>query len=262
MAELTKIEWADATWNPWMGCQKVSPGCDNCYMFRDMKAYGRDPDILTKSKTKFGEPLKWAEPKRIFTCSWSDFFIAGADQWREEAWDIIRRTPQHTYLILTKRPGRMKKWAREHGWLDNVWAGVSVENTAYLHRLEHIKDVPAPVIFASFEPLLEWIDLTSVLEPEPIFQWGIIGGESGPNARPMEIEWLDNMVKQMLAYGVSPFVKQVGSVHVERLTGKRGKLGGELEKFLPSDLWIRDVPHVETRSNGEGAEAQYQTRMI
>ncbi len=95
MSETTGIQWTEATWNPWRGCHKVSAGCKHCYMFREQIRYGSDPNQVLRSKTTFYDPLKWQEPKRIFTCSWSDWFIEEADPWRAEAWDIIRKTPQH-----------------------------------------------------------------------------------------------------------------------------------------------------------------------
>ena len=101
------ISWTEATWNPWMGCTKVSEGCDNCYMFREQRQYGNDPEVVRRSKTKFRFPLTLKEPSLIFTCSWSDWFHVDADPWRDEAWEIVRATPQHTYQILTKRPGRI-----------------------------------------------------------------------------------------------------------------------------------------------------------
>ena len=108
MAKTTGIEWATATWNPWHGCTKVSPGCAHCYMYRDKTRYGQNPAAVTRSKTTFFDPLKWKEPQaRIFTCSWSDFFIEEADAWRPEAWNIIQNTPQHSYLILTKSIARL-----------------------------------------------------------------------------------------------------------------------------------------------------------
>src|SRR3990172_778380 len=105
MGKITGISWTDATYNPWYGCLKVSPGCKQCYMYRDMERYGKDPKVVTRAKpATFNSPLKWTEPQRVFTCSWSDYFIEQADEWRDEAWDIIRRTPHLTYQILTKRP--------------------------------------------------------------------------------------------------------------------------------------------------------------
>ena len=127
MGHNSKIEWTQATWNPWHGCIKVSAGCKFCYMYRDKERFQQNPMNVTRSKSRFNDPLKWEDPKLVFTCSWSDFFIPQADQWRSAAWDVIRKTPQHTYQILTKRPERI----REHlpGWFDaleNVWIGVRI----------------------------------------------------------------------------------------------------------------------------------------
>ena len=97
MGNISHIQWTDSTWNPWHGCKKVSDGCKFCYMYRDKERYGQDPTQVTKSKTKFAEPLLWKESRKIFTCSWSDFFIDEADEWRQNAWDIIKATPQHIY---------------------------------------------------------------------------------------------------------------------------------------------------------------------
>jgi protein gp37 len=139
--DISNIEWTDATWNPWMGCEHVSPGCDNCYMFTDMRRYGSNPEAIRRSKTKFKDPLKWARNRqryghinKIFTCSWSDFFITDADEWRDDAWNIIRRTPMLTYQVLTKRPVLIRRrlpsdWG--YGW-PNCWLGVTVESRAYL----------------------------------------------------------------------------------------------------------------------------------
>ena len=163
MSERTGIGWTEATWNPWHGCHKVSPGCKNCYMFREKRQYGQDPDVVVRSKTKFYDPLKWKEPRLVFTCSWSDWFIEEADAWRDEAWDIIRRTP-HTYQILTKRIER----AADHlppGWpLPNVWLGVSVENQRYAdERIPRLLDIPAAVRFVSYEPALGPVDFQRFL---------------------------------------------------------------------------------------------------
>jgi len=149
MAQTTGISWTDATWNPWHGCRKISAGCKYCYMFRDKERYGQDPTVVMRSKSNFNDPLKWAmdteqigflpgkdkEPSafvgmKIFTCSWSDFFIQEADEWRADAWNIIRDTPEFTYQILTKRPERIMEclppdWGRGY---ENVWLGVSVED--------------------------------------------------------------------------------------------------------------------------------------
>jgi protein gp37 len=110
MGKITSISWTNYTWNPWIGCSKVSPGCDGCYMFAWAKARGWNPEIVQRSKTTFRDPLKWAVPGFVFTCSLSDFFHRGADGWRLEAWDIMRRTPHLTYQVLTKRPGLAVAW--------------------------------------------------------------------------------------------------------------------------------------------------------
>lgn len=167
MAETTGIGWTGATWNPWMGCTKVSPGCAHCYMFREQLRYKQNPELVRLSKTKFFEPLKWKTSKLIFTCSWSDWFHEAADGWRDEAWDVIRRTPQHTYQILTKRPERMadhmpKDWGK--GW-GNVWLGTSVENQRWIERVPKLLEIPAPVHFVSAEPLLGALDLSQYLAP-------------------------------------------------------------------------------------------------
>src|ERR1700730_8023129 len=154
MAETSAIEWTQATWNPWHGCHKVSPGCAHCYMYRDKRRYGQDPSTVVRSKTSFDAPQKWDEAKVIFTCSWSDFFVAEADEWRTEAWEVIRQTPRHTYQILTKRPERIPGHLPS-GWpFPNVWLGTSVENPRFYWRIEALKGVAASVRFLSLEPLL------------------------------------------------------------------------------------------------------------
>ncbi|MFL5313065.1 MAG: DUF5131 family protein [Myxococcales bacterium] len=156
MGDQTGISWTESTWNPWMGCTRVSPGCDGCYMFREQRQYGNDPELVRRSKTKFDAPLKWEEPKLVFTCSWSDWFHVNADDWRDEAWDIIRRSPQHTFQILTKRPGRIHH-CLPADWGDgypNVWLGVSVESAAFVSRVDVLRGIPAALRFISAEPLL------------------------------------------------------------------------------------------------------------
>lgn len=208
MAERSGIEWTDATWNPWRGCTKVSAGCDNCYMFREQIRYGRDPEVVTRSKTTFGDPLKWKLPKVVFTCSWSDWFHEAADPWRGDAWDVIRRTPQHTYLILTKRPGRMARhlpWSAFGDPWPNVWLGTSIENDATGFRARQLKVHPATVRFISAEPLLGPValDLSGI-------QWVIAGGESGPGWRPTDLDWLRSLRDACVGAGVKFFLKQLG----------------------------------------------------
>ncbi len=210
MGKTSGIEWTHATWNPWHGCIKVSPGCKNCYMYRDKRRFGQNPQQIVRSKTTFFDPLSWARPSRIFTCSWSDWFLEEADEWREEAWDVIRSTPHHTYQILTKRPDRILNclpgdW--NIGW-ENVWLGVSIENQEYLFRKQKLVDVPCKVRFISAEPLIGAIDLGSL----SLIDWVITGGESGPSAREMDVDWARSIRDQCLVADVPFFHKQNGGV--------------------------------------------------
>ncbi len=206
MGESSAIEWTEATWNPWHGCLKVSPGCAHCYMYRDKRRYGQDPSLVVRSKTSFDAPRRWKEPKMIFTCSWSDFFVAEADQWRTEAWEVIRKTPQHTYQILTKRPERICGRLPE-GWpLQNVWLGVSVENPHFYWRIDSLRKIPASVRFLSLEPLLSSMPRL----PLEGISWVVVGGESGPGCRPMKAEWVREIREQCERAGVAFFFKQWG----------------------------------------------------
>jgi protein gp37 len=206
MAKNSAIEWTDGTWNPWYGCIKVSPGCRNCYMYREQKQYGGNPYDVRRSKTRFQEPLKWQDGRAIFTCSWSDFFLDKAGSWRPEAWEIIQQTPRHTYLILTKRPERIEAHLPE-GWpWPHVWLGVSIESRAYLWRADVLRRIPAAGRFLSLEPLLEDLgplDLRGI-------SWVIVGGESGPTPRPMAPEWIRSIRDQCVAAHVPFFFKQWG----------------------------------------------------
>ncbi len=260
MGTTTAIEWTATylpdgsvipgkSWNPWQGCTKVSPGCGHCYMFRDKRRYGQDPSTVVRSKDPtFYAPLKWAAPGKVFTCSWSDWFHAAADPWRDEAWAIIRATPHLTYQILTKRPERIKPYLPAD-WGDgypNVWLGTSVENQRWTTRIDELLAVPARVRFLSCEPLLGLVDLERWLayhdsNGEPTFprrdsglHWVIVGGESGPDARPMHPDWARSLRDQCQAAGVAFFFKQWGEwapVPLERetwhdfldLTGKIGQ---------------------------------------
>jgi protein gp37 len=208
MAKKSLIEWTDSSWNPWQGCIKISPGCKNCYMYRNKKRFGKNPKAVVRSKTTFNDPLHWKSPRLIFACSWSDWFIKEADEWRPEAWDIIKQTPQHTYQILTKRPERIldhlpQDWGKG---LPNVWLGVSIENQDYLFRKEILVKIPAILKFISAEPLLGPIDFGNLDE----IDWMITGGESGPNARPMKPEWAISIKDQCQKAGIIYFHKQNG----------------------------------------------------
>lgn len=209
MGDRSIIEWTDSTWNPWRGCDKVSPGCSECYMFRDQKRYGRDPSVVVRaSDGTFFAPVrsrKWEREREaaiaargrhfVFTCSWSDWFHETADPWREEAWEIIRSTPRSIYQILTKRPERIRDhlpadWGNGY---PNVWLGTTIENRAFVDRADLLRAVPAAVRFISAEPLLgplvfdgatrhTWADYPAgPLLPLDLSEidWIIVGGESG-----------------------------------------------------------------------------------
>lgn len=245
MGDRSAIEWTDATWNPWRGCCKVSPGCAHCYMFRDQERFGRDPSIVTRcSPATFNAPLKWAAGRMVFTCSWSDWFHEDADGWRDEAWNIIAATPQHIYQILTKRPERIidhlpASWD-ENGW-PNVWLGVSIENRRFVNRADLLRKVPAAVRFVSAEPLLGplissrggWND--GHVGPELLLHgidWLIAGGESGPGHRPMRAEWVQRLRDCCVDEGVAFFLKQWGG----------SRPGGEA--LLEGREW-REMPRVQ-----------------
>lgn len=208
MAKNSKIDWTDHTWNSWQGCHKVSPGCANCYMFRDKKRYGQDPSTVIRSKpATFNQPLHWKDPAKVFVCSWSDFFIEEADPWRDEAWDIMRKTPHLTYLLLTKRPERIMQ-SLPHDWvLPNVWLGVTAENQEQADKRIPYLDNLGCTTFVSVEPMLSFVFLN--LSIDPFIDWVICGGESGPNARMMKPEWAESLKQQCNDAGVPFFMKQM-----------------------------------------------------
>ena len=231
MGEHSAIQWTDNTWNPWMGCKKVSPGCKFCYSYRQQTAWGMDPTEIRRSKTKFYEPLKWRKPVKVFTCSWSDFFIEQADAWRDEAWEVIRKTPHLTYQILTKRPQNIKDRLPDNwgsGW-PNVWLGVSVENEDYLWRVDALRTVFAVVRFISYEPALGQVDFTPYIR---VIQWIISGGES-KSPRSANLEWFRGVRDLCIQYGVAYFHKQNGGNRkIDEAYGGR-KLDGKIWHQFP-----------------------------
>lgn len=235
MGETTRIEWTRSpdgtpggTWNPWQGCTHVSPGCDNCYAERLAKRTGHDFNVVRRSAdATFYAPLRWqkalektGKQKRVFPCSIADFFHRGADAWRAEAWEIMGKTPNIIYLVLTKRIDRAEAWYKVNGWLPNVWLGMSVESLAFVSRLDVLARIPAPVRFVSAEPLLGPLDLKPWLGSlcgEPCscvlgqtLDQVIVGGESGPYARPMHPDWVRRIRDDCQAAGVPFFFKQWG----------------------------------------------------
>ena len=232
MGKDSAIEWTDATWNPWMGCTKVSAGCKNCYMFREQIRYGHDPAVIRRSKTTFYDPKKWEEPRRIFVCSWSDFFHEDVPpEWRITAWTIMRNNPRHTFLLLTKRPENIK-YTILSDWFEqspNIWLGVTAENQDNIDRLSALYDIPAATKFLSAEPLLGHLDLS---EHMGFIDWVIVGGESGPNFRPMKEEWATDIRDQCIEHGVPFFFKQWAGINPKK--DPRGMmLDGKIWKETP-----------------------------
>ena len=242
MGNQTSIEWTDSTWNPWQGCHHVSPGCEQCYMFSEKRRYGQDPDVVVRSKpTTFNLPLRLRQRQRVFTCSWSDFFIKEADPWREEAWEIIRNTPHLTYQILTKRIERAAErlpWGEGEPW-PNVWLGVSAEDQPTARRrIPLLCSIRAAVRFVSFEPLLGPIELISASGTLwPYLHWAIIGGESGSGARPCNLAWIRSLKEQCQEWKVPVFCKQGGSSNRCAHDSKGG-----CWECMPADLKIREYP--------------------
>lgn len=236
MGQNSGIQWTDDTRNFWQGCHKVSPGCKNCYMYRDKKRFGQDPTTVIRSAPATFNGKKDKGPL-VFVCSWSDFFIEEADPWRDEAWGLIRSRPDLTFQILTKRPQNIRDrlpddWGS--GWL-NVWLGVSVEDTQNLWRIVYLEDMenPPPVRFVSYEPALEYVDFTAF---SPTIDWLISGGESGPNFRPARLDWFRQVRDDCLKNEIPFFHKQHGGkVKVNGAWGGR-ILDGEVWQQMPEGL--------------------------
>lgn len=247
MSKNTAISWTNATWNPWHGCKKVSTGCKYCYMYRDKDRYGQNPtQVIRSSKSTFNLPKRLKEPQLVFTCSWSDFFIQEADQWRAEAWQIIKNTPHLTYQILTKRPERIKDclppdWG-ENGY-PNVWIGISAENQTTLEqRWPYFLDFPARVKFLSLEPLIGPLELnTNRLKDREAFRgrsellntinWVIVGGESGNKTgkyryRECNTLWIESIYNACIGFGIPLFIKQLGT-HLASIHGLKSKAGAD-----------------------------------
>lgn len=255
MAENTKIQWTDHTVNFWTGCIKVSPGCKYCYMYRDQERYGKNPtDVLQVKQKTIDRILRKAEPgDKIFTCSWSDFFIKEADLWRDWAWGIIRSRPDLQWQILTKRPERIADclppdWGE--GW-PNVWLGVSVETQKEAdNRIHQLIKVDCKVRFLSIEPILGRVDLGGYLVvPDMVLKnpihWVIIGGESGNENgkykyRPSQLGWYKDIVKVCTESNVPVFVKQLGTF-IAKKDCLADRNGGNIEEFPPS-LQVREFP--------------------
>ncbi len=278
MSDDSKIEWTDATWNPVTGCTKMSPGCDHCYAetfaerWRGIKGHHFEQGFDVRLRPERLEiPLHWKRPRRIFVNSMSDVFHESVPSgFIACMFAVMAATPQHTYQVLTKRHGRMRSLlnsdefaiksacaalskgldvAEGAPWpLPNVWLGVSTENQKWANiRIPALLDTPAAVRFVSAEPLLGPIRMRAsllvgrILDPPDGIGWVIGGGESGPGARPCEIDWLRSLRDQCIDAGVPVFIKQLGSVLGHRLDA--GSKGGDWSAW-PEDLRIREFPRI------------------
>jgi protein gp37 len=261
MGAKTEIEWADATWNPWQGCTPVSEGCENCYMYAAKRRYGQDPTKIARSSDKtFNMPLSLPAGQRVFVCSWSDFLHERVpDAWRIEALRIMVERDDLTFMILTKRARRagwLAKWA---GVCPNVWIGVTTENQRRAdERIPALLRTPAALRFVSVEPMLDRMDLgrylgvvhediAETMNPDggaaqgaffhnPWMEgidWVIVGGETGPKARPMDPDWARAVRDQCKEAGVPFFFKQMA----ERAP-------------IPEDLMVREFPKEKKQNDG------------
>ena len=226
MADGSAIEWTDATWNPVTGCSKISRGCDNCYAERFSERFRGVPDHpfssgfdLTLRPERIQQPLNWRKPRMIFVNSMSDLFHKDVPrEFIDKVFDTMERADWHVFQLLTKRSSLMLKYlgnryAKGRG-PRHIWCGVSIEDEQARSRLSHLQKAPASVRFLSLEPLLgplAHLDLTGI-------DWVIVGGESGPGARPMDADWVRGIRDQCLRQGVAFFFKQWG--------GLRPKTGG------------------------------------
>ena len=229
----TTIEWTDTTWNPVAGCTIVSPGCSNCYAMR-MAARLQAMGLAKYSETTrqsgsrsvwtgrinldrraLEGPLRWRRPRRVFVNSMSDLFHESVpEDFIREVWDVMRNATQHEFQILTKRPERAANLLSRSKFslIPNAWLGTSVETADFLHRIESLRHANAAIRFLSIEPLLGPVgklDLTDI-------HWVIVGGESGPKARPMRRDWVDEIHDQCINQGVAFFFKQWGGTNKKR----------------------------------------------
>ncbi len=217
MAQLSNIEWTDSTWNPVTGCSKISAGCTNCYAERmalRLKAMGqpnyRNGFKVTCHEHKLDYPLRWKKSRTIFVNSMSDLFHeAIPDDFIFRVFEVMRKASNHRFQVLTKRSNRLASLAPSLPWPGNVWMGVTVENSDCIDRIDELRNTPAIIKFLSMEPLLS---------PEPNIDlrgidWVIVGGESGPGARPMDRTWVEEIRDQCRHNQVAFLFKQWGGIN-------------------------------------------------
>ena len=216
----SKIEWTESTWNPLTGCNKISPGCKHCYaerMAKRLHAMGQ-PNYangfkLTMHPQALEKPLEWKTPQVIFVNSMSDLFHKDVPlDFIQNVFDVMKRAHWHQFQVLTKRSERLMELGPQLEWTDNIWMGVSVENADYTFRIDHLRKTGAKIKFLSVEPLLGPIPRMNLKG----INWVIVGGESGPGARPLEREWVVDIKNQCVKAKVPFFFKQWGGVQKKK----------------------------------------------
>jgi len=241
MAQKSAIEWTGSTWNPVTGCVKVSPGCMHCYaerMAQRLKAMGQ-PNYADGFKLALHEhalelPLKWKKPQTIFVNSMSDLFLKDIPkEFIVRVFNVMARAHWHTFQVLTKRPERLLELDAELPWASNIWVGATVENKDYTFRIEHLRKTGAHLKFLSIEPLLgpiQHLNLDGI-------DWVIVGGESGPGARPMDAGWVLDILEQCQEAGVPFFFKQWGGTRKKK-AGRllEGRTWDEMPVLLRQDM--------------------------
>lgn len=243
MARQSKIEWTFSTWNPVTGCDKVSAGCQHCYaerMARRLQGMGvtkyRNGFNVTLHPHVLEEPLKWKRPHLIFVNSMSDLFHPEVPfEFIERIFDVMNGAPRHVFQILTKRSKRLTRVHHKLNWSENIWMGVTVENRHYTNRIDDLRQTNAKIKFLSLEPLLGPMPDLSL----GMIDWVVVGGESGPGARPMKEEWVLGIQKQCRQQNTAFFFKQWGGVNKK----KAGRLlsGRTWDEMPPLDLPTRQL---------------------
>ncbi len=223
MSTLSSIEWTDVTWNPVTGCTKISHGCKHCYaerMAKRLREMGvekyRDGFSVNVHESTLDDPLKWKNPSFVFVNSMSDLFHKSVPAtFIERVFDVMNCASQHRFQVLTKRPSRVAQMDGRLHWTPNIWLGVSIESERWMGRLATLKGTRAHVKFLSLEPLLGPLPDIAL----DGIDWVIVGGESGPGARPMEADWVRDIRDQCRSKGVPFFFKQWGGVFKKK-TGR------------------------------------------
>ncbi len=265
MAQTSSIEWTDTTWNPVLGCTKVSPGCKHCYAERMAKRlacmaeaaaergqpvgriehyrsvvnqHGRWNGKVYLAAEALDDPYHWRSSRFVFVNSMSDLFHEAVPlDFIQQVFRVMNDNPQHTFQVLTKRPQIAAAMSAQLRWTANIWLGTSVENALVTHRIKDLRKAQAQVRFLSVEPLLGPIPRLSLSD----IHWVIVGGESGPGARPMDPQWVTQIKNRCVALGVPFFFKQWGGVN-KKTAGRllEGRTWDQMPQHMPFSGGVRD----------------------